>query len=128
MMQPALTKAVAAALNIALVSAALLSGCSKRGSSQLKAGGLAFGDTVTVQKGPVVREVLADGNLASPSSKPLVIQRIRWYWDYNISWTAEEGSLVKAGDPVVKLDPATIQKDLTEKEMELERTDRKSVV
>lgn len=104
------------------ISLMIVAACSKSADPTHKASGLSFGDGVTIGKGAVVREVLADGNLSSPTSKPLVIQRIRWYWDYNISWTAEEGSMVKAGDPVVKLDPATIQKDLTERETELERT------
>src|SRR5690606_27928378 len=63
---------------------------------------------------------VVDGNLYSPATEPVVIQRIRWYWDYNISWVAEEGSLVKEGDAIIKLDPSTITKDLTEKEVELE--------
>lgn len=107
-------------LNLILFMTAL--GCTKAGAPGGTKGGLDFGEEVKVGKGAVVHEVLADGSLSSPSSKPLVVQRIRWYWDYNISWTAEEGTLVKAGDLVVKLDPATIQKDLTEKEMELEQS------
>lgn len=81
----------------------------------------AFGPEAAAEKGPVARQVVVDGHLYSPSSKPLVIQRIRWYWDYNISWTADEGSLVKAGDTVIKLDPSTVQKDLTDKQLELEQ-------
>lgn len=106
-----------------VLTTALLVGaiaCTKSGATDPKTTPMDFGEGVKVARGAVVREVLADGSLQSPSSKPLVVQRIRWYWDYNISWTAEEGTLVKAGDPVVKLDPATVQKDLTEKEMELE--------
>lgn len=78
-----------------------------------------FAPESQVIKGRVERLVVVDGNLYSPSSKPLSIQRIRWYWDYNISWTADEGSTVQAGDPIIKLDPSTIQKDLDEKELSL---------
>lgn len=70
----------------------------------------------SVRRGPLQRSIVADGSLYSPRSRPVSVQRIRWYWDYNISWTAEEGTLVKAGDVVVRLDPSAIQKDLNERE------------
>jgi multidrug efflux pump subunit AcrA (membrane-fusion protein) len=73
-----------------------------------------------VARGTVERLVVVDGGLYSPSSRPITIQRIRWYWDYNISWAAEEGSIVKEGDVVIKLDQSAIQKDLTERENNLE--------
>ncbi len=110
-------------LILVMSSALLLPACAQGDGKSSKAGTaeVEFGADVKVGRGAVTREVLADGTLHSPSSAPLTIQRIRWYWDYNISWTAEEGALVKAGDPVVKLDPSTIQKDLTDREIELER-------
>ncbi len=79
------------------------------------------GPVMQIDRGTVEREILVDGNLYSPSSKAIVVQRVRWYWNYTVAWTAEEGSLVKKGDPVVRLDPAAIQKDLDEKGVELEQ-------
>lgn len=79
-----------------------------------------FGATVEVAKHDLRREVLADGTLNSPAAKQITVPRIRWYWTQNIAWTAAEGIMVKAGDVVVKLDPATIQKDLVEEETALE--------
>lgn len=71
-----------------------------------------FGEKVKVLPGPVERKVYLTGNLVSPVARDLVIERVRWYWEYNIRWTAEEGHKVKKGDPIIKLDPSTIQKDL----------------
>lgn len=75
----------------------------------------------TVDKGAVVREVLADGLLYSPSTKSLSVSAIQWYWDFTIIWTKEEGSLVKSGDVILQLDNATAKKDLDTQEIELEQ-------
>jgi multidrug efflux pump subunit AcrA (membrane-fusion protein) len=38
-----------------------------------------------------------------------------------VSWTAEEGVLIKEGEPVVKLDPSTVEKDLVKANLEFEQ-------
>lgn len=81
--------------------------------------GISSSDSL-IKTGSIERIVVVDGALYSPSSRPITIQRIRWYWDYNISWAADEGSPVKEGDPIIRLDQSAIQKDLTEKETNLE--------
>lgn len=97
----------------------MLGGC--QGSHEITTTtGPGFVGETTVLKGDIERSIVVDGSLYSPSSRSISVQRIRWYWDYKVSWTAEEGSMVQADDIVVRLDQSAIQKDLSEREMALE--------
>src|SRR5690606_4384377 len=59
-----------------------VSGC--RSEAQVATGStVTFGPDLVVDNGPLERLIVVDGNLYSPATEPVVIQRIRWYWDYN---------------------------------------------
>ena len=97
------------------------SGCAKERATPTPLGSSLAGET-RVGKGDIEHIIVVDGNLYSPSSRSISVQRIRWYWDYKVSWTAEEGSMVKATDVVIRLDQSALQKDLSEREVALEET------
>lgn len=62
--------------------------------------------------GEVEHTVVASGALISRHSSPLIVQRVQYIWEYTVAWTAEEGKFVKKGDVVLRLDPASVQKEL----------------
>ena len=61
------------------------------------------------------------GELAAVTSKTFVMQRLgqRWY-DAKISWMAEHGQAIHAGDTIIKLDPVEITRYITDRETQLE--------
>ena len=65
--------------------------------------------------------LIETGELAAVTSKTFVMQRLgmRWY-DARISWIADHGQAVHAGDVVIQLDPSEITRYITDREAELE--------
>src|SRR5262245_3167745 len=46
-------------------------------------------------------------------------------WDYKIAFLADEGTQVKTGQPVVRFDPGSLQRQLDEKQAEFEEASQK---
>ncbi|MBR4433202.1 MAG: efflux RND transporter periplasmic adaptor subunit [Bacteroidaceae bacterium] len=65
--------------------------------------------------------LIETGELAAVTSKTFVMQRLgqRWY-DAKISWMAEHGQAIHAGDTIIKLDPIEITRYITDRETQLE--------
>lgn len=67
--------------------------------------------TARVEKQEFVRRITAEGNLeavkATPLSPPLEVQG-----GAKIAWLADDGSQVKAGDVVIRFDPAELERNL----------------
>ena len=65
--------------------------------------------------------LIETGELAAITSKTFVMQRLgqRWY-DAKISWMAEHGQAIHAGDTIIQLDPIEITRYITDRETQLE--------
>jgi HlyD family secretion protein len=75
---------------------------------------------VKADQGDVVREIVADGNLYSPKAQLLAAEQVGWYWEFTVTWVAEEGQFVKKGDLVAKLDAGRLGQDLTARKSAVE--------
>jgi RND family efflux transporter MFP subunit len=87
----------------------------------LACGAALFGDrggsgglpTFTVEEKPFVRLVPAEGNLKAENSTlltlPATLRR-----PMRVAWLAEDGSRVKAGDPVVRFDATEMEKEMAD--------------
>jgi len=76
------------------------------------------GDKASAEASGVLVET---GELAAVTSKTFVMQRLgqRWY-DAKISWMAEHGTAIHAGDTIIKLDPIEVTRYITDRETNLE--------
>lgn len=65
--------------------------------------------------------LIETGELAAITSKTFVMQRLgqRWY-DAKISWMAEHGQAIHAGDTIIQLDPIEVTRYITDRETQLE--------
>ena len=115
-----------AAAFVALACLAPLAGCSGAGARADAGGGKA--DELTVRRGPFRQRVLLTGELQAERGDALVVPRTNAF-QLQIRWMAEDGTQVKAGDPVVAFDNSQFSSDLEEKRLaasdagsELERT------
>ena len=65
--------------------------------------------------------LIETGELAAVTSKTFVMQRLgqRWY-DAKISWMAEHGQAIHAGDTIIQLDPINVTRYITDRETALE--------
>lgn len=65
--------------------------------------------------------LIETGELAAVTSKTFVMQRLgqRWY-DAKISWMAEHGEAIHAGDTIIQLDPINVTRYITDRETQLE--------
>ena len=75
-----------------------------------------------VHKGDFDATLVESGELMAVKAKPILMPYVGWKygWQFKITDMVEHGSIVAAGDTVVKLDPANVQKFLTEEENKLE--------
>jgi multidrug resistance efflux pump len=95
-----------------LACLAALAGCSgggARAESGREAG-------LTVHRGPFRPRVILSGELAADRGETLVVPRTSSF-QVQIRWMAEDGSLVKTGDPVIEFDNSTFASDLEEKRL-----------
>jgi multidrug resistance efflux pump len=103
------------ALAILLALACLsLPGCSGSGRAQGEA--KAAGNDLTVQRGTFRERILLSGELAAERGEPLTVPRTE-VWQLQVRWIAEDGSRVKAGDPVVEFDNSQFASELEEKRL-----------
>ncbi|HEY0511286.1 MAG TPA: efflux RND transporter periplasmic adaptor subunit [Thermoanaerobaculia bacterium] len=102
----------AACLLLLACLAACLAGCSGSGAhaESGREGGL------TVHRGPFRQRLLLSGELAADRGETLVVPRTSSF-QVTIRWMAEDGTLVKAGDPVVAFDNSQFSTDLEEKRL-----------
>jgi len=79
-------------------------------------------DVFTVMKGSFRQSITETGELEAVSSSAIIMPNLGWQYGYRykVVSMAEQGSMVKEGDTVVRIDPSTIQKFLIQKEESLE--------
>ncbi|TKB57581.1 HlyD family secretion protein [Ferrimonas aestuarii] len=63
--------------------------------------------------------MLLTGEVAALEAQSLTVPRAGRAWRYQIQWMAEEGSMVKAGDPVVIFDKGTITSQVDQNQAQL---------
>ncbi|HEU5163641.1 MAG TPA: efflux RND transporter periplasmic adaptor subunit, partial [Thermoanaerobaculia bacterium] len=68
-------------------------------------------------KAPYVREVTAEGNLKAVKATPISAPR-EAQMPLKIAWLADDGSPVRAGEPVIRFDSIDFERDLMEGEQE----------
>jgi multidrug efflux pump subunit AcrA (membrane-fusion protein) len=80
------------------------------------------GTGYTVLKGPFRQSVIETGELQAVNSSSLSMPRINYIYGYNfkIVGLAEHGKNVQKGDPVIEVDPSSVQKYIIEKGESLE--------
>ena len=92
-----------------------LAGCSGAGArAEAAKGGAA--EELTVHRGSLRQRELLSGELAAERGEALVVPRTNAF-QLAIRWLAEDGALVKAGDPVVSFDNSQFASDLEEKRL-----------
>ncbi len=106
-----LRKKIATLLVFSFLSLLMLISC-KRSS----------GSGYTVMKGPFKQSVIETGEIQAEHSSIVTMPRINSIYGYSfkIISLAENGKNVKKGDPVIKVDPASVQKYIIEKRESLE--------
>jgi multidrug efflux pump subunit AcrA (membrane-fusion protein) len=94
-------------LVLALVSVS----CNKKGSKEY-----------TIMKGPFRQSVIETGELEAVNAYTLSMPKISYMYGsrFKIIDMAEHGKNVHKGDPVIKVDPASVQKFIIEKQESLE--------
>jgi HlyD family secretion protein len=100
------------AVLLALTCLLVLAGCSGPGARAADAAA----DGLTVHRGPFRQRMLLTGELAAERGEALVVPRTHAF-QIAIRWMAEDGTLVKAGDPVVSFDNSQFASDLEEKRL-----------
>lgn len=105
--------AVAAAVLVAAIAAAFA--YSRRPDAEA-----AGGAPLQVVREDFRSSISAAGVLEAASSRQMGPPSIPDFWDYNLTWMANEGETVKAGQPVLKFDPTKIADSLREREADLE--------
>lgn len=79
---------------------------------------LADGQTVSVERGPLVIGVEVSGEMKALDSVRVTAPSISGVWNYKISMMAEEGGVAKEGEPVLMLDTTELKQRLDQKEAE----------
>ena len=76
----------------------------------------------SILKGPFRQSVIETGELQAVNSSTLTMPKINYIYGYNfkIVGLAEHGKNVHKGDPVIKVDPSSVQKYIIEKGESLE--------
>jgi len=95
-------------------------GCSESGRAQGEAG--KRGEELTVRRGTFRERILLSGELAAERGDPLTVPKTE-VWQLQIRWIAEDGSRVKAGDPVVEFDNSQFASELEEKRLNASNAD-----
>ncbi|HEV8580809.1 MAG TPA: efflux RND transporter periplasmic adaptor subunit [Thermoanaerobaculia bacterium] len=106
-------KPICAAL-LGLAVAASLAGCS--GAGARAEAPREAGEELTVRRGSFRQRVLLSGELAAARGEALIVPRTNAF-QLAIRWMAEDGAVVKAGDPVVAFDNSQFASDLEEKRL-----------
>jgi len=103
------------ALALGLAGLLPLAGCSGAGAhaEAAKGGGA---EELKVHRGSFRQRELLTGELAAERGEALVVPRTNAF-QLTIRWLAEDGTLVKAGDPVVSFDNSQFASDLEEKRL-----------
>ncbi|MEO8362218.1 MAG: efflux RND transporter periplasmic adaptor subunit [Vicinamibacteria bacterium] len=73
----------------------------------------------------LLQTVDVEGEIAAAGSIDLGPPAVPDIWEYKIAFMADEGTLVKTGQPVVRFDPATLQRQLDDKQSEFEEAAQK---
>jgi multidrug efflux pump subunit AcrA (membrane-fusion protein) len=75
-----------------------------------------------VKKGEFLASITETGELQAVRSKPIFMPYIgsKYGWDYKITWLADHGAKVKAGDIVAKVDNSSVMKYLYNQKDRLE--------
>ena len=110
--RPAVTLGVAALLALGVISR----------SSGSSSGDIA---TAAARRDVLVQTVDVEGDIVAAGSLDLGPPMVPDMWDYKIAFLAEEGANVKSGQPVVRFDPGTLQRQLDEKQAEFEEASQK---
>lgn len=71
---------------------------------------------LAVRRGPFQERLLLTGELAAARAESLVTPRTDT-WQIKIRWLAEDGTFVKAGDPVVEFDNSSFTSQMEEKRL-----------
>jgi HlyD family secretion protein len=76
----------------------------------------------SVMKGPFRQSVIETGELQAVNASYLTMPRINYIYGYNfkILGLAEHGTNVKRGEPVIKVDPSSVQKYIIDRRESLE--------
>ncbi|HEV2856742.1 MAG TPA: HlyD family efflux transporter periplasmic adaptor subunit [Thermoanaerobaculia bacterium] len=96
-----------------LACLAPLAGCSGTGARADAGQGE---DELAVHRGTFRQRVLLTGELAAEKGEALTVPRTNQF-QLQIRWMAEDGTLVRAGDPVVAFDNSQFASDLEEKRL-----------
>jgi HlyD family secretion protein len=80
------------------------------------------GSGYSVMKGPFRQSVIETGELQAVNASYLVMPRINYIYGYNLKLVglAEHGKTVHKGDPVIRVDPSSVQKYIIERRESLE--------
>jgi len=75
-----------------------------------------------VLKGPFIQSVIETGELQAINASTMTMPRINSIYGYNLKiiGLAEHGKNVQKGDPVIRVDPSSVQKYIIEKKESLE--------
>src|ERR1700712_3027344 len=95
-----------------LACVALLAGCSGEGA-HAQAG---RESGLVAHRGSVPQRLILSGELAADRGESLNVPRTNSF-QLTIRWLAKDGTMVKAGDPVVAFDNSTFSSDLEEKRL-----------
>ncbi|MCM2255035.1 MAG: efflux RND transporter periplasmic adaptor subunit [Vicinamibacteria bacterium] len=81
--------------------------------------------TAVVARGVLVQTADVEGEIASAASLDLGPPAVPDVWEYKIAFLAAEGTAVKDGEPVVRFDPAPLQRQLDQKQAEFDEAAQK---
>ena len=80
--------------------------------------------TATVAKQAFLRRITADGTLRAVKATEVVVPETPGVWvARKLAWLAPDGSVVKAGDVIVRFDPSDAAKQLREAQADLDSAD-----
>ena len=81
--------------------------------------------TAVARLDTLLQTVDVEGEIAATTSLDLGPPMVPDMWDFKIAFLADEGASVKRGQPVVRFDPAPLQRQLDEKQAEFEEASQK---
>ncbi|HYG64922.1 MAG TPA: efflux RND transporter periplasmic adaptor subunit [Thermoanaerobaculia bacterium] len=105
-------------LFLALLWLGIAGGCAgPSGAEGERSGsGAAGGAEMAVRRGDLQERMLVTGELVAEQAAPLDVPRTRAF-QLQIRWIAEDGTPIKAGQPVVEFDNSSFASDLEEKKL-----------
>jgi HlyD family secretion protein len=81
--------------------------------------------TAVARLDALLQTVDVEGEIAAAGSLDLGPPIVPDMWEYKIAFLADEGTSVKSGQPVVRFDPAALQRQLDDKQAEFEEAAQK---